>query len=277
MQLQPMIQVSRFDAVTRFDLARTIAGKGRYWTTCYQLGDTLIDSGCAHTAHELMRSLGDTPPQTILNTHTHEDHIGANGLLQKTYPNLTIYAHPEALTVLHDPRKEQPLQPYRRLFWGWPLPCQAQALSDQETIACGDFTLRALFTPGHSRDHVCYFEESQGWLFSGDLFVGGKDRALGASYDIWGIIRSLKQISELPIRFLFSGSARVRPNPLPELRTKILYLETLGEQVLELHSRGHTAGDIANRLLGPPMWVELVTLGHFSRRHLVRSYLRKVT
>ena len=271
-----MIKVSRFDEVTRFDLARSLFGKGRYWTTCYQLGDTLIDTGCAHTANELIRNLGDTPPQIILNTHTHEDHIGANGLLQQGNLQLTIYAHPEALPVLHDPRKEQPLQPYRRLFWGWPLPCQAQALTDHQSLTCGDYTLRALFTPGHSRDHVCYFEENRGWLFSGDLFVGGKDRALGASYDIWGIIRSLKQISELPISILFPASARVRLDPLPELRAKIHYLEDLGGQVLSLHSKGYSINAIADRLMGPPMWVELVTLGHFSRRHLVRSYLNDV-
>lgn len=271
-----MIKVSRFDEVTRFDLARTIAGKGRYWTTCYQLGDAIIDTGCAHTAHELMRCLGDKPPQTILNTHTHEDHIGANGLLQRQNPELPIYAHPEALRVLHNPRQEQPLQPYRRLFWGWPLPCQAQALADGQTLSCGEYSLRALFTPGHSRDHVCYFEESRGWLFTGDLFVGGKDRALGASYDIWGIIRSLKLISELPIRTLFPGSARLRPDPLPELEAKIRHLEDLGDQVLDLHHKGYSIAAITRRQMGPPMWVELVTLGHFSRRHLVRSYLSNV-
>lgn len=271
-----MIKISRFNEVTRFDLAHTLAGKGRYWTTCYQLGDALIDTGCAHTAVELISNLADTPPQMILNTHTHEDHIGANGLLQRQNPELPIYAHPEALPVLQDPRKEQPLQPYRRLFWGWPLPCQAQALTDGQTLNCGEFTLRAIFTPGHSRDHVCYFEENQGWLFSGDLFVGGKDRALSASYDIWGIIRSLQLISELPIRTLFPGSARLRPDPLPELRAKIHYLEDLGAQVLDLHSKGYSQGAITRRLMGRPMWVEMVTLGHFSRRHLVRSYLRDI-
>jgi glyoxylase-like metal-dependent hydrolase (beta-lactamase superfamily II) len=269
-----MIKVSRFDEVTRFDLARTIAGKGRYWTTCYLLGNALIDTGCTHTAGELMRCLQNKPPQAILNTHTHEDHIGANGPLQRQNLGLPIYAHPKALPVLYDPRKEQPLQPYRRLFWGWPLPCQAQALTDGQTLTFGEFTLRALFTPGHSRDHICYFEENRGWLFSGDLFVGGKDRALGASYDIWGIIRSLKLISELPIRTLFPGSARLRPDPLPELRAKIHYLEDLGAQVLDLHRKGYSMAIITRRLMGPPMWVELVTLGHFSRRHLVRSYLR---
>ena len=268
-----MIKTSNLDGVKRFDLAHTLAGKGRYWTTCYQLGNTLIDTGCAHTARELMHCLHDTPPQTILNTHTHEDHIGANGLLQRQNPELPIYAHPAGLRVLQNPRKEQPLQPYRRLFWGWPLPCQAQALNDGQTLTCGEFTLRALFTPGHSLDQVCYFEESRGWLFSGDLFVGGKDRALGASYNIWGIIRSLKLISELPIRILFPGSARLRPDPLPELLAKINYLEDLGAQVLDLHHKGYRQGAITRRLMGPPMWVELVTLGHFSRRHLVRSYL----
>jgi glyoxylase-like metal-dependent hydrolase (beta-lactamase superfamily II) len=65
-------------------------------------------------------------------------------------------------------------------------------------------------TPGHSPDHICLFEAQQGWLFSGDAYIGGKDRALRAGYDIHGIIASLKRLSELPVTTIFSGSGTVR-------------------------------------------------------------------
>jgi glyoxylase-like metal-dependent hydrolase (beta-lactamase superfamily II) len=67
-----------------------------------------------------------------------------------------------------------------------------------------------LYTPGHSLDHLCLYEPRQGWLFSGDLFVGGRDRALRSGCDIWQIIASLKAIAALPVVCLFAGSAARR-------------------------------------------------------------------
>ncbi len=272
-----MLKISSFDEVTRFDLARTLAGRGRYWTTCYLVDGMLVDTGCAHTAPELLRALAGTPVRRIVNTHTHEDHIGADGLLQRQQPDLPIHAHPLALTVLADPRRAQPLHPYRRLFWGWPEPAQASPLADGEIVHTLHHTFRVLYTPGHSPDHLCLYEEQRRWLFSGDLFVGGQDRALRAGCDIWQIIASLKRAAALPAGVLFPGSAKVRQEPQKALQAKIDYLEALGERVLALHRQGKSARQIERLLLGGPMWVELVTLGHFSRRHLLRSYLELET
>jgi hypothetical protein len=49
-----MISSTQFSEVIRFDLARTIAGRGRYWTTAYLVDGLLIDTGCAHAADELV-------------------------------------------------------------------------------------------------------------------------------------------------------------------------------------------------------------------------------
>jgi len=268
-----MIRITHYDPVTRFDLANTLLGRGRYWTTAYLVDGLLVDSGCAHSAAELKQALQASPLTCIANTHTHEDHIGANGLLQCSRAGLELRAHPMALPVLADPRRTQPLHPYRRLYWGWPTPSQATPLADGERIETQKYTFQVLYTPGHSADHLCLYEPEQGWLFSGDLFVGGHDRALRAGQDIWQTIASLKRIADLPIQQLFPGSARVRQQPAQELRQKISYYEDRGQAVLELHRRGLNVDEIARRLFGRPMWVELVTLGHFSRRNLVRAYL----
>lgn len=103
--------------------------------------------------------------------------------------------------------------------------------------------------------------------------MGGRDRALRAGYDIWGIIASLKRVAALPATRLYPGSARVRDRPAQALAKKITYLEALGEQVLGLHRQGWDVDAIVPAVCGGPMLVEWVTLGHFSRRHLVLSYL----
>ncbi len=269
-----MIQITPYGDVIRFDLSRTIFGKGRYWTTAYLAGGWMIDTGCAYSAAELLHALQGKALHGIVNTHSHEDHIGGNALLQRQHPGIAILAHPRALPVLSNPRREQPLHPYRRVFWGWPEPCQAAELSDGQVIETDRYRFQAIFTPGHSPDHLCLFELNHGWLFSGDLFVGGQDRALRADQDIWQTIAALRRIATLEATILFPGSARVRQNPSAELHRRIEYLEQFGERVLALHAQGCSLGEIVRRLCGPPMWIEAITLGHFSRRQLVRAYLR---
>ena len=90
---------------------------------------------------------------------------------------------------------------------------------------------------------------------------------------VGGIISSLRKISKLSITALFPGSARVRENPAVELVAKISYLEDLGEQVLTLYQKGRSVNSIVRELCGSPMLLEFITLGHFSRRALVLSYL----
>lgn len=269
-----MIETSHFGPVTRFDLARRLPGRWRYWTTAYLVDGLLVDSGCAHAAPELLASLSNLPLQYLVNTHTHEDHIGANGFLQQQRRPLAILAHPAALAVLADPHSQQPLHPYRRVFWGWPAPSHGEPLADGAVIRTERYAFQIIYTPGHSPDHLCLYEPDQGWLFSGDLFVGGRDRALRAGTDIWGVIASLKRLAALPVEWLFPGSARVRQSPAQELQDKIAFYEALGEQILEYRRRGWSLAQITRAVCGPPMQVEWVTLGHFTRRHLVRAYLR---
>lgn len=269
-----MLKTTSYGDVTRFDLARTLGGRGRYWTSAYLVDGLLVDTGCAHTARELKEALADVQLRRIVNTHSHEDHIGANGFLQQGRDGLEIQAHPLALPVLADPREKQPLHPYRRVMWGWPEPSRGSPSTDGDVIQTDRYRFEVLHTPGHSVDHVCLYEPKHGWLFSGDLFVGGQERALRADYDIWQIISSLKRVAALPAQILFPGSARVRVNPAEELTSKISYLERLGEAVLTLHRQGWSVSAIVRALCGGRMLLELITLGHFSRKQLVLSYLR---
>lgn len=276
-----MFTITPYGSVTRFDMARDLPKRFLYWTICYYVDGMLVDTGCAHCAPDLLHALADKPLERIVNTHTHEDHIGGNGPLQRLASardsnlRVEIYVHPLGLPVLVDPRHAQPLHPYRRVFWGWPEPCQGRAVADGEIIKTEHHAFQALYTPGHSHDHLCLYEPSQGWLFSGDLFVGGKDRAIRQGSDIWAIIASLKRIAALPVEWLFAGSARVRQSPAQELADKIEYYESLGQQMLDLHRRGFSETQIMRRLCGGPMTVERVTIGHFSRRWLVRAYLQQ--
>lgn len=270
-----MLRVTQFDDVTRFDSALSVAGWGYYWTTFYYVDGLLIDTGCAHTAINLRKHLQEKELIIIINTHSHEDHIGANGVLKKERKGINLLAHPLALPVLAKPRETQRLQLYRQVFWGWPKPSQAQAVQDGEWITTPRYRFQVIYTPGHSPDHLCIYEPDKGWLFTGDLFVGGRDRGVVVGCDIWQMIASLKKVSKLPLTRMFPGSARTRDNPHDDLSARINYLDETGERVLVLHKKGRSVNAIAREVFGGPMLIEFITRGHFSRRNLVLSYLNK--
>jgi glyoxylase-like metal-dependent hydrolase (beta-lactamase superfamily II) len=121
---------------------------------------------------------------------------------------------------------------------------------------------------------VALFERSRGWLFGGDAFVGGEDRAARPKPDIRQVIASLGRLRALEPRILFAGSGRVYQDAAATLGRKIAYLEDLGGRVLALHERGVVEEEIARRLLGRDGWFSLFTSGDYRAIHLVRSYLR---
>jgi glyoxylase-like metal-dependent hydrolase (beta-lactamase superfamily II) len=259
--------------VTQFRMAHEIRWQSPYYTAAYWLDGLLIDTGCAHTARQLGAALKGWRVDTVVNTHSHEDHIGANTTVQEMH-RCAILAHPAALPILQNPRL-QPLQPYRRLFWGWPKPSHGQAVGNQ--LHTPHFRFQVIHTPGHSPDHICLFEPEHGWLFSGDAYVGGKDRALRQGYDIHGIIASLKKLAALPVQTIFSGSGSIRTEGVRHLQDKIDYLEELGQRIQELHRQGRSARYIRRTLLGRELPIAYLTLGHFSGLRLVRSYLAEPT
>jgi len=264
-----LIKTQEIEGVVKMKLARSLLGRPFYFTTAYWVDGLLIDSGCAHTQQEFLATVEDLHIDRIVNTHSHEDHIGANGALQARR-GVEVLAHAQALPLLADPRLLR-LQPYRRLFWGYPAPSVAQPVG--EVVETTHHRFQVIHTPGHTPDHICLYEPEKGWLFSGDAYIGGRDRALGADYNIYQIIDSLKKLVQLEITRLFPGSGTVRDNPRQELLLKIEYLEDLGERVRELHRKGLSVDQIRKRVFGRELPIAYITLGHFSARNLVRSYL----
>ncbi len=266
-----MLQTQRHGPVMMLRLARTVLGRAVYHTAAYWVDGLLVDSGCAYTALELRRAMGSLPLEQVVNTHSHEDHIGGNALLQRERA-VRIYVHSLALPILANPRLLE-LQLYRRVFWGWPEPSQGSAIG--EWLETEHSRFRVIHTPGHSPDHICLFEPERGWLFSGDAFIGGRERAARPDYDMYAVIASLKKLASLPITQLFPGSGTVRNDPVSEIKHKIAALEEMASEVCRLHHMGLDASAIQHKLLGKEPFITYLTHGHFRASHLIQAFLRQ--
>ncbi|MEW5724201.1 MAG: MBL fold metallo-hydrolase [Thermodesulfobacteriota bacterium] len=265
-----MLQVDDVGEVKRFRMGRSILGRVMYMTTAYYVDGLLIDSGCAHCRDEFLAALSDLTVEQLANTHAHEDHVGANAALARRF-GLRPRTHPRGLPILADPRGRLPLLPYQRIIWGWPEASEGEALP--EVVKTKNHILKVVPTPGHSPDHVCFFEPDQGWLFSGDAYVGGKDRTLRADYNVWGIISSLKKMAVLEPKVLFTASGSVRGEARTDLAAKIDYLENLGEKIWNWSQKGLNYEQIASKVLGREQLIRFISQGHFSGKNLVRSFI----
>ena len=158
--------------VVRMVMSRELFGKELYPAACYLAGGLLVDTGIAHLSKDLVSCLKGKPVESIVNTHAHEDHMGANALLQKIF-KVPIYAHRDALPIIAHPERLK-LLPYQKFYFGLPAPADAEPIA--EVLHVGGHRFRVHPAPGHSPDHILLHEEERGWLLCGDAFIAGQDR-----------------------------------------------------------------------------------------------------
>jgi glyoxylase-like metal-dependent hydrolase (beta-lactamase superfamily II) len=75
-----------------------------------------------------------------------------------------------------------------------------------------------ILTPGHDRDHICLFEREQGWLFTGDAYVGTRPQDCRPIEDQRQILEDLKTMRALNPRAPFPAPS----NPIFEPAEKLV-------------------------------------------------------
>lgn len=128
----------------------------------------IIDPGCYfnHEKKELKDFINQYDLQTnlLLNTHCHLDHVFGNKFVFETFN-----------TILHIHEKEKQVLDYAPLFGkNWNLPfenynAQIAYLKEGDTVFLGKDRLKVLFAPGHSPGHICFYNETQGFVIGGDV------------------------------------------------------------------------------------------------------------
>lgn len=142
----------------------TFTGSGTYLVGTDELA--VIDPGPNDQDHleALLRVAGDRPVSCILVTHTHHDHCGGAARLgaMTGAPVLAHGAHPSG------PDEAPPALEEGADFSFRP----DGTIVDGETVRGSDWTLRAVHTPGHIANHLCFALEEEHALFTGDHVMG---------------------------------------------------------------------------------------------------------
>ena len=264
-----MLATRLFERVLQIRLCRYPEFIPAATVSSYLVDGLLIDSGPAHTAEELADFLRDRKVETVVNTHFHEDHIAANRFLQDRY-GVGIFAPALAVEKINQPAD---LFPYQEEVWGYPAPSRVKPLG--LFISTENFNFEVIPTPGHDRDHVCLFEPNQGWLFSGDLYVGTRPMVCRPMDDQWQILEDLKTVRKLEPRILFPAPGQVIIDPGETLDKIIDHLEDLGTRIEALNEKGLDSTAIRERIFGEEHPSAQRTQNQFSSENMVRSFLRR--
>lgn len=161
-------------------------------TNTYLLGNdevAVLDPGPAIPAHidAILAAAGDRI-RWIVCTHTHPDHSPAWQAVAEATGAEVIGALPA-----DDMFQDDTFSPGREV-------------RHDDVLATGEFTLRAVHTPGHVSNHFCFFLEEEQMLFAGDHIMNGSTVVIiPPSGDMKAYIESLQLLLDYPLKFIAPG------------------------------------------------------------------------
>ena len=198
--------------------ASAMTGPG---TNTYVLGDppvAILDPGPDDPAH-LAAILALAPrPGFVFVTHTHRDHSPLAAVLAARTGARLVGRPPPG-----DGRQDLSFTP-------------AQVPARDQRFDLGGRALRAIDTPGHASNHVCWLLEDEALLFTGDHLLDGVTPViLAPDGDMRDYLDALQRLREYRLARLAPGHGRVLDGPYAlidqviahRLRREALVLEAL--------------------------------------------------
>lgn len=220
--------------------AMTLSGTNTYLIDCGNGEAICIDPGPPSERH--VRALLDRAAEMnarislILLTHTHPDHAPAAPML-KERTGAPIAAHRDT-EFPHD-----------------------RGLRDGEAIEIGDMRVKALDAPGHTFDHLVFYEPREGALFTGDVVLGeGYVVIAPPNGSMREYQRTLARLlDEFPdAQTIYGGHGEPVREPQRKLRDYLSHRESRQREILSQLERGpQTIPDLVRAIYrgtNPVLW-----------------------
>ena len=147
----------------------------------------------------------------ILITHGHPDHVGGAKILCKEL-RISIYAFNREGT-----------------------PDVDEEVPDSMLFPAGNDTLRAVHTPGHRFDHLCFYMEKQHTLFAGDLVAGvGTVVIAPPEGNMLDYLNSIKRLQGMDLAEMVPAHGPVVTNTQAKLAEYIAHRLQREQQVVDV-------------------------------------------
>jgi glyoxylase-like metal-dependent hydrolase (beta-lactamase superfamily II) len=248
------------------DRVAVVRGQNPGWftgpgTNTYLVGSgtrpLLLDTGQGVPAYlpllerGLREARGATELQEIVLTHGHPDHRG--GVEQ-------VCARFGALRV----SKKR-----------WPERDGADvlvAIDEGSEIVTDGATLRAVWTPGHAWDHLCFYLVEERALFTGDVVLGAGTTVIPADGDLGDYLHSLRRILALDVATIYPAHGPVIRDPRAKVEQYLAHRALREAQIVD----GLRAGLRTISALVERIYTDVPPALHFAAGQSVDAHLRKL-
>ncbi len=211
----------------------------------------VIDPAVEDEAHiDAIVGCGGDRIRWILCTHTHPDHFpGAAPLKERTGAEVLAYTSRDGLEVDAE-------------------------IGEGFRIEATEFRLRALHTPGHASNHLCYMLEEERLLFSGDHVMQGSTVVIAPpDGDMAAYLQSLERLLSLRLRYIAPGHGHLIDDPQAVIDEYIAHRLEREDQVMNAVQCGDRTVEAIVARLYPGLIDDLVPRA----RQTVHAHLRKLT
>jgi glyoxylase-like metal-dependent hydrolase (beta-lactamase superfamily II) len=189
----------------------------------------LFDTGMGIGNIRKVTSQLTSRPVVVLNSHTHNDHVGGNWQFEFVYGMDTDFTRKNAKGSREDAQAElapdqlcgdlpKGFDPKKYATKPWKI---SHAIHDGFKVNLGGRTLEVLATPGQTPDAMALLDRENGLLFTGDTYYPGPIWLYRPETDLDAYVASVKRLAALaPELKLVLGAHNVpvaQPSVLPEL------------------------------------------------------------
>ena len=168
-------------------------------------------------------------PIVVLNSHTHDDHVGGNWQFDFVYGMDTDFTRANAKGSRQDAQAEiapgeicgelpRNFNPMTYATKPWHI---SRFVQDGFKINLGGRTVEIVATPGHTPDAICLLDRANGLLFTGDTYYPAPIWLFRPETDLDAYVASVKRIAALAPELKFLLGAHniplAQPSVLPRL------------------------------------------------------------